>query len=66
MLTWQKSSYSEEASSCLYLAASPSGLVHLRESDIPHAILTTTPDRLHPLISSIKAGRFDRAAALAS
>lgn len=66
MLVWQKSSYSEEASSCLYLAASPSGLVHLRESDVPQTVLVTARRRLSPLISGIKAGRFDRAAALVS
>ncbi|MEU5052634.1 DUF397 domain-containing protein [Streptomyces sp. NPDC021096] len=65
-LNWQKSSYSEYGSSCVYLAASPAGSIHLCESDTPHAVLSTIPDRLHPLISGIKAGRFDRAAALVS
>ncbi|MEU2870790.1 DUF397 domain-containing protein [Streptomyces olivoreticuli] len=55
-LDWQKSSYSEEASSCVYLAATAAGTIHLRESDSPEAIITTTPDRLRPLISHIKSG----------
>ncbi|MEU4212299.1 DUF397 domain-containing protein [Streptomyces sp. NPDC026206] len=62
---WQKSSYSEEASSCLYLAASPSGKIHLRESDTPETVLVITRQRLHPLISGTKTGHFDRAGALA-
>ncbi|MCA6091497.1 DUF397 domain-containing protein, partial [Streptomyces sp. SCA3-4] len=40
---WQKSSYSEAASSCLYLAAGTTGAIHLRESDTPDTVLTTTP-----------------------
>ncbi|MCA6091498.1 DUF397 domain-containing protein [Streptomyces sp. SCA3-4] len=60
-LAWQKSSYSEEASSCVYVAAAPRGAIHLRESDAPNAVLTTTPDRLRPLISALKAGSLDRA-----
>ncbi|GAA0328444.1 DUF397 domain-containing protein [Streptomyces blastmyceticus] len=55
-LDWQKSSYSEAASSCIYLAATTTGTIHLRESDFPEAIITTTPDRLLPLISHIKSG----------
>lgn len=62
---WQKSSYSEYGSSCVYLAASPAGSIHLCESETPHTILTTAPERLRPLISGIKAGSFDRAGALA-
>ncbi|MCA6091495.1 DUF397 domain-containing protein [Streptomyces sp. SCA3-4] len=58
---WQKSSYSEAASSCLYLAAGTTGAIHLRESDTPDTVLTTTPGRLRPLISALKAGSLDRA-----
>ncbi|MFC4514658.1 DUF397 domain-containing protein [Streptomyces ehimensis] len=56
VFTWQKSSYSGDDSSCLYLAPSPAGTIHLRESDDPDVILTTTPARLRPLITHIKAG----------
>ena len=38
-LRWQKSSYSQEASSCVYVAAAPDGTIHLRESDNPDVIL---------------------------
>ncbi|MGW6061888.1 DUF397 domain-containing protein [Streptomyces sp. NPDC055189] len=54
-LRWQKSSHSQEASSCIYIAAAPDGPIHLRESDAPDVTLTTTPDRLHALIRTLKA-----------
>ena len=61
-LTWQKSSYSSQASSCIYIASdtdttpqdpSPTP-IHLRESDAPQTILTTTPTPLAALISVLK------------
>ncbi|MDQ1038317.1 hypothetical protein QFZ75_004733 [Streptomyces sp. V3I8] len=54
-LVWQKSSYSAEAANCLYVAAAPTGTVHLRESDAPDAVLITTRPRLHALIRTLKA-----------
>nr|WP_246470050.1 DUF397 domain-containing protein [Streptomyces olivoverticillatus] len=51
---WQKSSFSGEGDACLYLART--SRIHLRESDTPHAVVTTSPDRLRPLISRIKTG----------
>ncbi|MBT2383507.1 DUF397 domain-containing protein [Streptomyces sp. ISL-11] len=60
ILRWQKSSFSEAASSCIYLAEARTGTIHLRESDTPEAILTTTPDRLRHLISRIKGGTLTR------
>ncbi|MEU1307969.1 DUF397 domain-containing protein [Streptomyces cinnamoneus] len=56
---WQKSSYCEAASSCLYLAAAPNRLIRSREGDAPDNVLTTTPNRLRPLISAIKANAYD-------
>jgi hypothetical protein len=54
-LTWQKSSYSEEASSCIYLAtASAAGTVLLRESDEPQRILTTDKHSLAALITTLR------------
>ncbi|MDX3574853.1 DUF397 domain-containing protein [Streptomyces sp. ID05-47C] len=53
-LTWQKSTYSAEAANCVYVATSPSGTIHLRESDQPDVILTTTAPSLHALICDIK------------
>lgn len=54
-LNWQKSTYSEEGSSCVYLAATPDKRIALRESDEPAIILTTTPATLDALIQAIKS-----------
>jgi len=51
---WQKSTYSGDASNCVYVAATPAGQVHLRESDEPEVILTTTRPRLGDLIRTLK------------
>ncbi|MEV0525351.1 DUF397 domain-containing protein [Streptomyces sp. NPDC050439] len=53
---WQKSSYSSEASSCIYIAPGPTPTIHLRESDTPQEILTTARPQLAALIAVIKAG----------
>ncbi|MFI0814607.1 DUF397 domain-containing protein [Streptomyces sp. NPDC021098] len=60
-LTWQKSSFSGggEENACVELATSPAG-IHLRESDDPGELLTTTPHRLATFIRAAKAGEFDR------
>jgi hypothetical protein len=50
----QKSTYSGDGSNCIYVAATPAGSIHLRESDEPDVILTTTPPRLRALIRSLK------------
>ncbi|QLE72010.1 DUF397 domain-containing protein [Streptomyces rectiverticillatus] len=60
-LDWRKSSYCQEGSSCLCLAAGETGTILLRESEVPSTILTTTPARLRPLIARIKAGSPARA-----
>ncbi|MFJ8940807.1 DUF397 domain-containing protein [Streptomyces sp. NPDC102365] len=54
-LTWQKSSYSAEAANCVYVATTPTGAVHLRESDAPDRTLITTRARLGELIRVLKA-----------
>ncbi|MEV0323354.1 DUF397 domain-containing protein [Streptomyces sp. NPDC050658] len=55
-LHWQKSTYSEEGSSCVYIAPGPHPpTIHLRESDTPEEILTTGQAQLAALISAIKA-----------
>ncbi|MET7780943.1 DUF397 domain-containing protein [Streptomyces mirabilis] len=51
---WQKSTYSGDGSNCVYVAATPTGTVHLRESDEPETILTTTPAALKSLIRTFK------------
>ncbi|GGV70435.1 hypothetical protein GCM10010277_81430 [Streptomyces longisporoflavus] len=54
---WQKSSYSSEASSCVYIApGNTPTTIHLRESDTPEEILTTARPQLAALIAAIKAG----------
>lgn len=54
-LNWQKSSFSGggEGNACLELAASAQA-IHLRESDDPTVLLTTTPTGLQALIHSVK------------
>lgn len=50
-IDWQKSSYSASASNCVELAASAGGTTHLRESEDPATVLTTTPVRLRALLA---------------
>ncbi|MBC9725491.1 DUF397 domain-containing protein [Streptomyces sp. TRM68367] len=56
-LTWQKSSFSGGGTgdSCVELADSPTA-IHLRESDTPTTILTTTPTALYALLATLKNG----------
>ncbi|GGX70810.1 DUF397 domain-containing protein [Streptomyces hiroshimensis] len=61
-LHWQKSTYSEHGSSCVYLAATPGGTVLLRESDAPTDIIAAPPSRLRPLITRIKTGTLSASA----
>lgn len=56
-VTWQKSTYSQEASACLYVATSPTGAALLRESDDPETLLITGPSQLHALIAALRADR---------
>ncbi|WP_416985046.1 DUF397 domain-containing protein [Streptomyces sp. T028] len=53
---WQKSSFSggSDGNNCLELASTPTTL-HLRESDTPATILTTTPVALALLLEGIRA-----------
>ncbi|MEV0637054.1 DUF397 domain-containing protein [Streptomyces sp. NPDC050619] len=60
-LTWQKSSFSSGGEgNCVELAASTSSLIHLRESDHPHQLATTTPHALANLLHAVKAGHLSR------
>ncbi|MFJ1973320.1 DUF397 domain-containing protein [Streptomyces sp. NPDC087903] len=52
---WQKSTYSQEASACVYLATALAGTILLRESDEPAVILTTGPRQLGALISTLRS-----------
>ncbi|MEV5378622.1 DUF397 domain-containing protein [Streptomyces nondiastaticus] len=59
---WQKSSYCEAGSTCVYLAAGPRRTVLLRESDAPTVVLTAAPGALRPLITRIKSGTLSASA----
>ncbi|MFG2023025.1 DUF397 domain-containing protein [Streptomyces sp. NPDC048825] len=52
---WQKSTYSGDGSNCVYVAATSTGAIHIRESDEPEVILITTRPRLAELIRTLKA-----------
>ncbi|MCT9006526.1 DUF397 domain-containing protein [Streptomyces rhizosphaerihabitans] len=54
---WQKSSYSGpgDGDSCVELASTPVAL-HLRESDAPGTVLTTTPAPVGHLLQAIRTG----------
>ncbi|MFG2383447.1 DUF397 domain-containing protein [Streptomyces avermitilis] len=54
-LTWQKSTYSAQGANCVYVAAAPTGTIHLRESDDPHVILNASAISLRSLILAVKA-----------
>ena len=52
---WQKSTYSQEASACIYVAASPAATILLRESDEPETVLTTDCRPLGALIAALRS-----------
>ncbi|MEU9986388.1 DUF397 domain-containing protein [Streptomyces sp. NPDC048045] len=54
-LTWQKSSYCGEGDSCIHIAATTPGTIHLTESADPsRTVLTTTPAAFGALLSALK------------
>ncbi|MER7702010.1 DUF397 domain-containing protein [Kitasatospora sp. NPDC097605] len=57
-LNWQKSTFSGDAAECVEIA-SDSKLVHIRESDDPTAVITTTKANLATWLQAAKAGEFD-------
>jgi hypothetical protein len=61
-LRWQKSSFSEGGTeNCVELAADLSGVRrHLRESDEPGVVVTTSRRALADFLHAVKSGRFDR------
>ncbi|MER8160147.1 DUF397 domain-containing protein [Streptomyces sp. NPDC094472] len=60
-LIWRKSSFSEGgAVNCLEVATDPTGTPHLRESDDPHTVITTTPTALRALLRTMETGALDR------
>ncbi|MEU9877249.1 DUF397 domain-containing protein [Streptomyces phaeochromogenes] len=61
-IDWQKSTYSGDGSNCVYVAATFTGAIHLRESDEPEVILSTTRDRMSALIRTLKTNPSIRSA----
>ncbi|MFE2188542.1 DUF397 domain-containing protein [Streptomyces sp. NPDC059455] len=60
-LQWHKSSFSSgDAANCVELAADSVGTPHLRESDDPEAVISTTPAALRAFLRAAKVGAFDR------
>lgn len=55
-LGWQKSSYSGDASNCLYVADGGDGTVRMRESEEPQVVLAVPRGRLRGFLSGVKAG----------
>ncbi|MER5226284.1 DUF397 domain-containing protein [Streptomyces flaveus] len=54
-LTWQKSSYCAQGNSCVNVAATATGTIHLTESGDPsRAILKTTPTTFSTLLHTLK------------
>ncbi|MCT9005182.1 DUF397 domain-containing protein [Streptomyces sp. NPDC054766] len=54
-LVWQKSSFSTGGEgNCVELAAAVSGHIHLRESDQPYDVATSTPHALAGLLRALK------------
>jgi hypothetical protein len=60
-LRWQKSSFSEGGSeNCVEVAADAvSAARHLRESDDPGTVVTTSRGALADFLRAVKAGEFD-------
>ncbi|MCZ4097028.1 DUF397 domain-containing protein [Streptomyces sp. So13.3] len=57
-LIWRKSSFSGSGGNgnCLEATATPTGLVHFRESDRPGEVLSTTPAHWAAFLRAIKGG----------
>ncbi|MFF2748754.1 DUF397 domain-containing protein [Kitasatospora sp. NPDC058048] len=60
-LSWQKSSFTnaDGGSTCVELATGGHDIRHLRESDDPSVILTTSTAQLRAFVLGAQAGEFD-------
>ncbi len=58
-LHWQKSTFSGNQANCVEVA-SDGELIHIRESDEPGVIITTTKAKLTTWIRCAKTGEFDQ------
>ncbi|MFD7588697.1 DUF397 domain-containing protein [Kitasatospora sp. NPDC059811] len=63
-LSWKKSSFSggDDGQACLELALGADDILHLRESDDPDVIITTTAPKLRTFVLGAQAGEFDHLA----
>ncbi|MER7848822.1 DUF397 domain-containing protein [Kitasatospora sp. NPDC096077] len=63
-LRWHKSSFSDtdDGSHCVELALGAGDLRHIRESDDPTLIITTSATKLRGFLLGAKAGEFDHLA----
>ncbi|MBO3680675.1 DUF397 domain-containing protein [Streptomyces sp. NEAU-YJ-81] len=61
-LEWRKSSFSSGVGGqdCVEVAMTLNGLIHLRESDDPAAVIATDPTRWDAFVRGIKRGDFDQ------
>ena len=59
-INWQKSSFSGggDGTECIEVATDAE-VIHLRESDTPEAMITTSPAKFRAFILGVKAGEFD-------
>jgi hypothetical protein len=57
-VAWRKSSKSNPSGNSVE-ARAEDGLVHVRESDDPGIVVTTTPEKWAAFIEGVKAGEFD-------
>lgn len=54
-LAWQKSTFSTgDQGECIELSTDPTGRIHLRESDRPTEIATTSPTALAGLLAALR------------
>ncbi|MER7581695.1 DUF397 domain-containing protein [Kitasatospora sp. NPDC097691] len=60
-LLWQKSSFSDAdgGTTCVELASGGKDVRHLRESDDPSLVITTSAAKLRAFLLGAKAGEFD-------
>ncbi|MFB6887893.1 DUF397 domain-containing protein [Kitasatospora sp. NPDC056327] len=61
MTHWQKSSTSGNSNQCVEVRVAD-GLVQIRESEDPDAIVTTTPGAFARWLEGVKRGEFDHVA----
>jgi hypothetical protein len=59
VIEWKKSSASNSQGNCLEMARQDAGIILIRESDEPNAIVATTPEKLAAFIEGVRRGDFD-------